>query len=332
MGKSTTDQRLTLPRMGANVANFNQVARVRFGRPKERKNTMASKIFGRFLPVLVAFAVALPVSAQWTDSSGTALLTNTAGNVGIGTTSPLAKVHVAAAPASMLFQHTGVLRTNNSVAGIVSFTDSAGTEYAWFGDGSGSVNMMSLFAGTTHGLSIYSGGVNVIQIPVSGNVGIGILEPTAKLHVAGNIVATGSVAATYQDVAEWVPSREELEPGTVVVIDSSASNHVHPSSRSYDTAVAGVVSAQPGLILGVGSDDKSKIATFGRVKVKVDATNAPIAIGDLLVSSDKAGVAMKSEPMTMNGRAFHQPGTIIGKALEPLENGQGEILVLLSLQ
>ena len=41
---------------------------------------------------------------------------------------------------------------------------------------------------------------------------------------------------------------------------------------------------------------------------------------------------MKSEPMEINGRRFHQPGTIIGKALEPLDAGTGEILVLLSLQ
>jgi hypothetical protein len=36
--------------------------------------------------------------------------------------------------------------------------------------------------------------------------------------------------------------------------------------------------------------------------------------------------------MEINGRQFHQPGTIIGKALEPLDGGVGEILVLLSLQ
>ena len=55
-------------------------------------------------------------------------------------------------------------------------------------------------------------------------------------------------------------------------------------------------------------------------------------IGDLLVTSDMPGVAMKSEPIVINGRKLHSPGTLIGKALEPLANGQGEILVLLSLQ
>jgi hypothetical protein len=74
------------------------------------------------------------------------------------------------------------------------------------------------------------------------------------------------------------------------------------------------------------------VATTGRVKVKVDATRAPIKVGDLLVTSDVEGVAMKSEPVDVGGRRMHAPGTIIGKALEPLEKGAGEILVLLSLQ
>jgi hypothetical protein len=65
------------------------------------------------------------------------------------------------------------------------------------------------------------------------------------------------------------------------------------------TKVAGVVSANPGVLLGKGGDSQAMIATTGRVRVR---------------------------------RKFHQPGTIIGKALEPLASGEGEILVLLSLQ
>jgi hypothetical protein len=66
--------------------------------------------------------------------------------------------------------------------------------------------------------------------------------------------------------------------------------------------------------------------------VKADATARPIRIGDLLVTSDKAGMAMKSEPIDLNGIKIHRPGTLIGKALEPLAEGEGQILVLLSLQ
>jgi hypothetical protein len=41
---------------------------------------------------------------------------------------------------------------------------------------------------------------------------------------------------------------------------------------------------------------------------------------------------MKSELIKVGGRFMHMPGTLIGKALEPLEKGSGKILVLLSLQ
>jgi hypothetical protein len=41
---------------------------------------------------------------------------------------------------------------------------------------------------------------------------------------------------------------------------------------------------------------------------------------------------MRSKPVDLGGVAIHRPGTILGKAIEPLASGEGEILVLLSLQ
>jgi hypothetical protein len=165
-----------------------------------------------------------------------------------------------------------------------------------------------------------------------GNVGVGTATPQAKLDVNGDIRVSGNINAKYQDVAEWVPTKEKLLAGMVVVLDTRHSNHVLASHSAYDTRVAGVISAQPGISLGEAGEGKVLVATTGRVKVKVDATRAPIQIGDLIVTSDVAGLAMKSEPLQLGGRQFHAPGTIIGKALEPLEKGTGEILVLLSLQ
>lgn len=192
---------------------------------------------------------------------------------------------------------------------------------------------------------------------VSGNVGIGgAPSTTARLAVVGNTSMTGNLAITgaasvsgdlavtgnitgakvfnavYQDVAEWVPSTTDIAPGTVVTLNPNGHNEVMPTARAYDTAVAGVVSAQPGVLLGMPGDDKEMVATTGRVRVKVDATAAPVRVGDLLVSSDRPGMAMRSIPVKLGEIEIHRPGTIIGKALEPLAAGEAEILVLLSLQ
>jgi hypothetical protein len=120
--------------------------------------------------------------------------------------------------------------------------------------------------------------------------------------------------------------------GTVVILDVTRLNGVVPSRRAYDARVAGVVSAQPGLILGEGGEGKVLVATTGRVRVKVDATKYPVKVGDLLVTSGRAGMAMRSRPVRAGRALLHRPGTILGKALEPLAGGKGEILVLLSLQ
>jgi hypothetical protein len=159
---------------------------------------------------------------------------------------------------------------------------------------------------------------------------------TSKFSVDGNgnVTAAGNIAAKYQDVAEWVPAAEveELPAGTVVVLDRTKSNHVISSTKSYDQRVAGVISAQPGIMLGERDENKVLVATTGRVLVNVDATNGPIEIGDLLVTSDREGVAMKSQPVEIGSVRIHRPGTLLGKALEPLASGTGKILVLLSLQ
>jgi len=180
--------------------------------------------------------------------------------------------------------------------------------------------------------------------PSGAKVGIGTMAPTERLdvrggnvNVGGNIVASGSITggtvyATYQDVAEWVPVEGAPPAGTVVVLNRAKVNEVTPCVKAYDTAVAGVVSGQPGLLLGTASESKAKIATTGRVKVRVSARTHPVMIGDLLVTSDIRGTAMFSEPIDVGGVKIHRPGTVVGKALEPLSSGEGEILVLLSLQ
>lgn len=165
----------------------------------------------------------------------------------------------------------------------------------------------------------------------AGQFGAGNYTFPSNVTVVGTLEG-GNIKAKYQDMAEWVESSQKLVAGTVVVLDSNRSNQVVAAKQAYDSRVAGVISLQPGIALGEQGEGRVLVATTGRVKVKVDASNGPINVGDLLVTSDKTGVAMKSIPVDIGGVQIHRPGTLIGKALEPLANGSGEILVLLSLQ
>ena len=197
---------------------------------------------------------------------------------------------------------------------------------------------LSFVTSTTSNDGSTAHGVERMTILSGGNVGIGTTTPSVKLDVSGDLNVTGNanilgnIAAKYQDVAEWVEAREPMEPGTVVSLDTTRTDAVTPSRHAYDSLIAGVVSAQPGVILGEPGELKVMVAMSGRVPVKVDASRYPIRIGDLLVASNRPGVAMRSRPIRVGGKLIHRPGTIIGKALAPLAKGRGEILVLLSPQ
>ncbi|MCK5640382.1 MAG: hypothetical protein KAJ19_06280 [Gammaproteobacteria bacterium] len=67
-------------------------------------------------------------------------------------------------------------------------------------------------------------------------------------------------------------------------------------------------------------------------KVKVDASYDPIKTGDLSTTLTTRGHAMKAQPVDIEGVEIHRPGTIIGKAMEPLESGTGLIEVFVTLQ
>ena len=101
------------------------------------------------------------------------------------------------------------------------------------------------------------------------------------------------------------------------------------SGEPYSKAVIGVYSTEPAFIGGQPEADSeltgmAPVGMLGIVPTKISAENGAIHPGDLLVTSSTPGHAMRSfDP---------PPGTVLGKALETLENGTGVILVLVTLQ
>jgi len=284
-------------------------------------------------------AIQTYLDGHWADRSTYAngccnllLLQPDAGSVGIASSSPTSRLEIGTTfpvqfqelstqgiPNGFLLNMTGNGQIN--VAGLqlgqtgLPVIQSAGSSDLHLNQFTGASVVVGN-SGNTTGLKVQSTGLSTFAGPVT---------------VAGTLTAT-TVYSNYQDVAEWVPAAGPMPAGTVVVLSDEVANTVTASKRSYDTSVAGVVSPTPGLLLGVEGPSKAKIATTGRVKVRVDASRSPIRIGDLLVTSDRPGMAMKSEPLEIGGAKMHRPGTLIGKALASLPEGEGEILVLLSLQ
>jgi hypothetical protein len=161
-------------------------------------------------------------------------------------------------------------------------------------------------------------------------VGIGNTAPGEKLVVEGNLAVTGDVLLLGADCAEDfdVAEAQSLEPGMVMVIGEAGC--LRQCTEGYDTRVAGVLSGagdyRPGIVLDTQRPRKNRlpVALTGKVFCKVDAQYAPIRVGDLLTTSPTAGHAMKV------GDPLKALGAVIGKALGPLQDGEGLIPILIA--
>jgi hypothetical protein len=193
-------------------------------------------------------------------------------------------------------------------AGSHFITNTSAVEITDFDAGSG-----SLTAG--HFLVIESAGAITYDYD-AGNLNLGAAD---IVTAAGDITAwiydgtdwnliswmDDSDTQTGADLAEYYVSSEPLEPGDVVSLDINEAVRVKKSTIEFDPFVIGIVSHNPGLILGEAEQNAFLIALAGRVEVNMDPNSPAIEPGDYIAASANG-----------KGTKATQAGKVIGQAMQ----------------
>ena len=133
----------------------------------------------------------------------------------------------------------------------------------------------------------------------------------------GNLTTTTftgiATSAKYADLAEMYATDGDIEAGTVVHFGGEGK--VAPCNTANCRTVAGIISTDPAHLMNADQEGAA-LAIAGRVPCKVTGA---VAAGDLMVSAGN-GMAMANNDASM--------GTVIGKAIEAHEGGEGVIEVL----
>jgi hypothetical protein len=153
--------------------------------------------------------------------------------------------------------------------------------------------------------------------------------------------------------------QELLEPGDVAVFyglaasagpDGSPVIQVARAAAADSAAVAGVVHSWYNSAVATGSaeemtrgvlevtregpiapDEYLLLVVQGPAQVKASALNGAIQAGDLLSSANQPGHAARATTVSIEAASTVLPGTILGKALEPLDEGDAQIYIYVTL-
>jgi hypothetical protein len=137
-----------------------------------------------------------------------------------------------------------------------------------------------------------------------------------------------TVPSVFLEERPCLPSSETVEEGDLLVMDPIQEGFMAKGRQQGDSMVVGLAARAERSCQGEASQRSEHagvpLVTTGIAPCRVDATYGPIRRGDLLVASPTPGHAMRAENIA--------PGTVVGKALEPLASGTGLIKVLVMLR
>ncbi len=207
---------------------------------------------------------------------------------------------------------------NGSGAGVIGVSRfgagglfSSEHEYSLIVDGNGSE------------ISKFDSGMNLIcegkAILAKGN---------SDFHGRINLRGDGKKSEFPGNIAELfeVDEVEYVTPGDLLVVSEKGKSVLSRSKKSYSTSVIGIISGNPYIVINnSGVEEKLyPVALSGKSLCRIDARNNPVKPGDLIVASETPGCGMRGKI-----DSFDKIGTVIGKALDSLDDGIGLIPIFI---
>jgi len=245
----------------------------------------------------------LTMTLQTTNND---ILLMPARNVGIGTSSPSAKLTVWGSGTT-----TGIAMNVVNAASTTLFTVLD----------SGKVGIGTTTPSAYLDLYKSNGSGSDIMFQVSTSTGIGF-----KITGRGEAISDLAFNSTGADYAEYFATTDmDLQSGEVVCVDVAVPNSVKRCRGFADNDVMGIVSTKPAIVGNrqenfVGNSHYAIIAMLGQIPAKVSAENGPVRPGDSLTSAKQIGYVARA----------NVGDPTVGVALETLNGGNGTINVLIS--
>jgi hypothetical protein len=263
-------------------------------------------------------------------------------------------------------ENYGVVGASDSYDGYGGYFYNTASGYGVYGEG-----LVGVFGTSSIGYGVYGDGSNAgvygtsdgsigVYGTSSSSYGVGGTTNDAShnygFYTPDNLYSLNfhSLGAQMQVVQNG--GQEALEPGDVVVFNGLAAGNppvirVAQARVANSTAVAGVVYSRYNIAAVTENPEQSArgdlevtpagpvppgeyllMVIQGPAEVKASALAGAIQPGDLLSSAGPAGQAAKAAQVSIEGVETAVPGTVLGKALEPLDQGDKLIYVFVTLQ
>lgn len=218
-------------------------------------------------------------SSTWTVS-GSNQYSNVAGNVGIGINAPTNKLHLV----GNFLQESGAITINNPAAVIQM--QNAGVDKATLLLSGENFRIGTNNGNTTGNVIIQTNGSARLTTIPNGNVGIGTVAPSEKLHVIGNILSTNRIDANGVIQGDGISSTSILYVNGTSLLQGAVTGNSSATFNSTITSNTSLVVNDPAAIVQLQNAGVNK----GFVQLSGDnlrlGTNSGNASGSMIMRFD----------------------------------------------